>query len=208
LRLIMRFVVIGTALGSNPVFSACNLDTTDNTWHAGLDINDASAETRGQIRLVEQYHFTADVEALRAGSATAMPGDLEYTLNSVPNHYRALAAYATWELKNPKPGRARLRSAECYFQRAMTFRPDDPQLHVLFGTYLHRAGRLLEAAAEYDLAEKMGSSSAELFYNRGLLEVDLGHLDAARKDAEKAYAMGYPLPGLRNKLARSKGTAQ
>jgi Tfp pilus assembly protein PilF len=191
-----------------PAIAGCDMSTTENTWHAGLDVNDDSAYVKSQVRLVEQFHFSADVEMLRAGSTGMLPHDLEYTLNSIPNHYRALAAYSTWELKNPQPARARERSAECWFQRAINFRPDDPQLHTLFGTFLHRAGRLAEAGAEYETAEKMGSNSAELFYNRGLLELDRGNVDVARSYAERAYALGYPLPGLRNKLERYKVPAK
>lgn len=189
---------------AGPVGAACNMTTADNTWHEGLDINDESSETKGQIQLVEQYHFTQDVESLRSGSSAPIPGDLEYTLNSVPNHYRALASYATWEIKNPQLGRLRPRTAECYFKRAIGFRAEDPQLRLLFGTFLHRSRRLTEARAEYELANTMGSSSAELFYNLGLLELDLGNIEAAREHAVRAYAMGYPLPGLRNKLDRLK----
>jgi tetratricopeptide (TPR) repeat protein len=184
----------------------CNLTTTDNTWHAGLDYNDTSAETRRFISQVEEFHFTSSVETLREGSSGEFPIDIEYTLNSVPNHYRALATYAAWELKNPIKGQARARTAECYFQRAFGFRPDDPKLHLLYGTFLHRSGRLNEAATEYKQVEIMGLNTADYFYNRGLLEVDLGDLDAAREFADKAYSMGYPLPGLRNKLANSRRT--
>jgi len=191
-----------------PAMAECDMRTTDNTWHAGLDYNDPSAETRAQVHLVEQYHFTKDVESLRSGGAASLPVDLEYTLNSVPNHYRALAAFATWEIQNPSAGRLRPRSAECYFRRAIGFRPDDPQLHMLMGVFLHRSGQLERAGGEYETAEKMGSTSAELFYNRGLLEVDRGDLVLARDYAARAYALGYPLPGLKNKLAKAAKGAQ
>ena len=82
------------------------------------------------------------------------------------------------------------------------FTPDDPILNRLFATYLHRAGRFSEALAEYQAAEKKGDASAELFYNRGLLQLDMGNVPAARADAERAYALGYPLPGLKNKLQK------
>lgn len=191
-------------LAAVPGHAACNMDTTDNTFRAGLDFNDVSDATQRGIRTVVTNHFTPEVEALRAGKSGSVVDDLEYTLRYVPNHYRALAAYAKWELQNPRLAGSRPRTADCYFRRAMGFRPNDPQLHALFGTYLHWAKRLQEARAEYETAESMGLTSAELYYNRGLLELDIGNVDAARDFASRAYAHGYPLPGLRNRLDRLK----
>ena len=91
---------------------------------------------------------------------------------------------------------------ECFFRRAIGFTPDRPDRTRLFATYLHRAGRFPDAVAEYQAAEKKGDVSAELFYNRGLLHLDMGNVPAARADAERAYALGYPLPGLKNKLQK------
>jgi len=44
--------------------------------------------------------------------------------------------------------------------------------------------------------------SAELNYNLGLILLEMGDVDEAEKYADEAYALGYPLPGLRTKLAK------
>lgn len=44
--------------------------------------------------------------------------------------------------------------------------------------------------------------SAEVKYNMGLLQVELGKIGEAVESAKQAYALGYPLPGLRNQLKR------
>jgi Flp pilus assembly protein TadD, contains TPR repeats len=200
----MRTLVLATLLLPFAARAACDLSVTDNTFKRGLDINDDSTDVRAEISKVEEYHFTPDVESLRRGSTGQLPSDLVYTLRHIPNHYRALAAYATWEGRYPNRARGQYRTAECYFQRAISFRPSDSQLHMLFGVYLQRAGRTEDARGEYARAEEMGLASAELYYNRGLLEFQEGDYDLSRKYAKRAYDSGFPLPGLRNKLA-SKG---
>jgi tetratricopeptide (TPR) repeat protein len=45
-----------------------------------------------------------------------------------------------------------------------------------------------------------GGQAAEVKYNLGLLNIELGNLDAAVANARDAYALKYPLPGLKRKL--------
>jgi tetratricopeptide (TPR) repeat protein len=56
-----------------------------------------------------------------------------------------------------------------------------------------------EVLMEADAATE--GKSAEVKYNLGLLNIELGDLDAAVANARDAYALKYPLPGLRNKLS-------
>jgi tetratricopeptide (TPR) repeat protein len=44
--------------------------------------------------------------------------------------------------------------------------------------------------------------SSEINYNLGLLLVDMKDYDSAVERAKRAYELGYPLPGLKNKLVR------
>ncbi len=50
--------------------------------------------------------------------------------------------------------------------------------------------------------EATGGASAELTYNLGLVLFELGEVDDAETYAVQAYELGYPLPGLRNKLRK------
>jgi hypothetical protein len=43
-----------------------------------------------------------------------------------------------------------------------------------------------------------------LFYNRGLLELEMGNVGTARRYADRAYELGYPLSGLKNLLNATK----
>lgn len=48
----------------------------------------------------------------------------------------------------------------------------------------------------------VGGASAEIHYNLGLIYLDLGDSDSALASAQAAYKLGYPLPGLKNRLQR------
>lgn len=165
-----------------------------------LDIN--NPEDAGAIRGVERNHFNAKVENLVSGMTAPLPVDIDFLLRRAPNHHRALIAMAKWQSSNVLAGsvRNRVLDMSCYFQRALAFRPDDAYIYLLQGTYQHRAGQKASALEAYKKAEELGLQSGDLFYNRGLLEFDLGDVEAARVYAERAYALGYPLPGLRLKL--------
>ena len=170
-----------------------------------IDYNDP--RNVNTVRLVEQYHFTERVENLIGGqSGASVPADIDFVLRRVPNHYRALAAMGRWQLRDPRRyfGDGSVLTADCYFQRAMAFRPDDPRLHLTYAVYLHQAKRLEEAADEYQRAEKLGESGVEFYYNYGLVLVDLGRLTEAQRYADMVYAADYPLPGLRNKLEKAQ----
>ena len=60
------------------------------------------------------------------------------------------------------------------------------------------ARRVLQSA---DTATE--GKSAEVKYFLGIVSLDLGDKDAAAAYAREAYALGYPLPALRNKLAKA-----
>lgn len=74
------------------------------------------------------------------------------------------------------------------------------------GKAMYLRGRKELAAAREVLLKgdaATGGQSAQLNYMLGLVLVDLGEFDAAREHARKAYELGYPLPGLRDRLARA-----
>ncbi len=175
---------------------------------------DGSSRDSNQDRLslVERYHFDSNTENLITGASNTDPkSDIDYTLRAFPNHPRALLAISRYFLRlpadNPKTKYALARGIgdvpppECYFQRAKLFAPEDPMVSMVFGIYLHKRGLLDAAIAEYRLAEQEMPKYAELAYNMGLAYFDLKDYENAKKYAARAYALGYPLPGLKRKLA-------
>ena len=159
---------------------------------------------QADIRVVEDNHFTRQVENLQAGStSTNIAADINYTLRVFPNHPRALLAMARLaeRQKVPKPKGSEYTIA-CWFDRAMRFQPDDPQVRLVLGIVLLRANKPDEAVQALQQAiELFGDrESGNAYYNLGLAYFELKDFENARLYARKAYDAGFPLPGLRNKL--------
>lgn len=190
-----------TASASEPVVPCLPLQAT--ATETLIDYNDPTMA--GRLKIVEDYHFNSDVRSLRKGQSGTVAGDLDFVLRAVPNHYEALSAMGRWQALNgpPKTSDGAAERAGCYMARAIEFRPTDARLHLIYGVYLHQTKRLADAEQQYLKAESIGGGDAEVYYNLGLLMVDMGNLKRAQQYADKAYAMGYPLPGLRNKLRRA-----
>ncbi|MEO8443486.1 MAG: tetratricopeptide repeat protein [Gammaproteobacteria bacterium] len=136
---------------------------------------------------------------------------LNYLLIRVPNHYPGLFELGRIQQLHPDvtyvPALAGMNETlafpptpECYFDRAFRYRPNDPTLRMLFGLYYHQTHNLDEALVQYKKAESMDAESSEIQYNMGLLYFDMKDYEAAVSHAQKAYKLGYPLGGLRNKL--------
>jgi tetratricopeptide (TPR) repeat protein len=185
---------------AGPAHALCGGPLDNNNFRRPIDINDP-ADHR-EIYLVVKHHFTPEVAALIRGSTAKLPGDIHYTLRHIPNHYGALESMARYQLQNPGFS-DHYFTVDCYFERAFAFRPKDSRLYLLYGTYLHRIRRYDEAGRAYAHAEELGLESPELYYNRGLLEFERDNLDEAAAYAAKAYAGGYPLPALRDKLDKA-----
>jgi len=170
---------------------------------------------REKLPVVEHFHFTSNVENLISGQGgTSIIADLNYTLRAFPNHHRALLALSKYERQQIRksrdagmvyqPGntaRGWPNTAECYFDRAIRWRPNDPAVRLIYGIHLHLTGKLQQAIEQYKIAEKMQPNVADLQYNLGLLYFDMKQYALAKQHARKAYQLGYPLPGLRKKLA-------
>lgn len=86
--------------------------------------------------------------------------------------------------------------------------PSAPSPYAFAGLILREEHRLDEAK-QMLLAgnEAVNGRSAEIHYFLGLILIDVGDIDGAAEHAQQAYALGYPLPGLREKLRRLGKTA-
>ncbi|PKO90621.1 MAG: hypothetical protein CVU16_10060 [Betaproteobacteria bacterium HGW-Betaproteobacteria-10] len=76
---------------------------------------------------------------------------------------------------------------------------------MIYATFLYKNSRSGEALKQADeaVAESHGEGSANLYYNIGLVYLDLKQYDKALSNAHLAYQMGFPLPGLRDRLKRA-----
>lgn len=166
----------------------------------------------GRIKRVENVHFNPDMQALNTKRYTIdrLTAEIHYTLRILPNHPRALMAIS--RLERMAGGKLPQRSAtpftpkltaDCFFDRAIRFRPEDKAVRFVYGIHLQQRGKLKEALTEYQLAERLGEESANFYYNVGLLYADLGNWDKAYEYADKAQRAGLMLPGLRGKLEKA-----
>jgi hypothetical protein len=202
-RALTAFTILAAILCVTPASSqeVPGCGTLTNAF-GPFDYRDPEAKAK-HLPIVETNHFNADVEMLRAGITDVhIIGDIDYTLRAFPNHHRALNSVGRYELSGGRFPRGRIPSADCYFRRAVTFRPDDEVVRMLYGGYLFKRDEATEARDQYDEALRLAPESAEVNYNAGLFYAAQGDLEKARRHAKVAYDGGYPLPGLRKKIAQ------
>jgi len=94
--------------------------------------------------------------------------------------------------------------AEAMFDEAINLHPDYDGAYIAKGIMLKRSGKREESiAALLAGSTATQNSSAELEYALGLAYFDNDQFEEAREHARIAYALGYPLPSLKDKLAKA-----
>ncbi|WP_347888095.1 tetratricopeptide repeat protein [Nitrosomonas europaea] len=158
-----------------------------------------------QLKIVEDFHFTSDVEDLIRGSTSSTPAkDLNYTLHAWPNHHRALVSLFKYSIKEKSTRIKGLKyPVECYFDRAIRMNMKDVQVRSIYSAFLSHRGRNKEALEQLEVAANLEPDNVTVLYNLGLLYFKQKNYEKASHYAEKAYALDYPLPGLRNKLIQA-----
>ena len=156
------------------------------------------------IAIVERNHFDEGVATLRRTMTAKFGGDIDYTLRAFPNHHRALFTMITLaeREKTTRPAGARY-TVECYLERATRFRPDDAMVRAIAGGYMIKLGKHDEALVALDAALALGTANANVYYNVGLSYFELKEYEKSLAAAHRAYAAGFPLEGLRQKLERA-----
>ncbi|WP_292966536.1 tetratricopeptide repeat protein [Nitrosomonas sp.] len=160
---------------------------------------------KDNLDIVEIAHFTPDVENLISGNTSTTPaGDLSYTLNAWPNHHRALATLVKYSIREKSTRIQGLKyPVECYFDRAIRMNAKDAQVRSIYSAFLSHHNRNKEALEQLQVAVNLEPDNATFLYNLGLLYFKQKNYEKASHYAGQAYALGYPLPGLRNKLIQA-----
>ncbi len=198
-----RWVIVAALLLAFPGAAHAQEAACGSLAFSGYGPFDYRTATPEQRAIVERNHFTPQVENLREAMTGAIGGDLAYTLRAFPNHVRALSAMARLSKREGKEvPTASPYSIECWFERAIRFRPDDAQVRILVAMELAGTGRSDEARKHLLAAEQNVGTDPNIAYNLGLAYLKLREFDIAMKYARIAYGGGYPLPGLRNALLR------
>jgi tetratricopeptide (TPR) repeat protein len=201
MKIIANIAVFAVLTVSTNLYSAPHCGELSQAGGYGPFDYTTSANKQHTLPVVETHHFTPNVENLVHGSSGTLGGDLDYTLRAFPNHHRALAAMAKLSMRDKtlKPAGARY-SIECYFDRAIRFKPSDGIARMLYGNYLLKAGQIDKATEQLEVAVNLEPENPNINYNLGLLYVQKKDYEQAKIYAKKAYELGFPLPGLKNKL--------
>lgn len=178
--------------------SAAGCGALDNGSNGPFDYR---TERGSGLKTVEQFHFTPNIENLIGGNSAPLGAELDYTLRAFPNHHRALMAMMRLgeKLKSPQPAKA-AHSVECYFERALRFRPDDSTARMIYATFLAKYGRGPEAIKQLEIATAAAGDNAYTHYNIGLIYFDIKDYDQALAQAHRAYGLGFVQPQLRDQL--------
>ena len=154
------------------------------------------------LAIVESYHFRPEVEHLRGSNTRSIADDISYTLNTFPNHHRALRSMTRLVIQEDslRPSGLR-RSLDCWFSRARRFNPTDGVVPMIHGMYYYDRGEYEEALGKMRESLDVEPENPNILYNIGLVYFELGRYEEAREHARKAYDAGFPLEGLRRKLS-------
>jgi tetratricopeptide (TPR) repeat protein len=157
---------------------------------------------KNYLGVVEQHHFSPQVEALIGGDTSVhIGGDLDYTLKAFPNHHRALLSLMRLgeKMHSPQP-MGMTYSVECYFERALRFRPNDTTVRMIYASYLNKNRRGAEATQQLKQASDAAGDNPFTHYNLGLLYLEQENYPLALAHAHTAYALGFTRPELREQL--------
>ena len=159
----------------------------------------ADRSLRELLSTVEAYHLPGCVEGMKTRRWEAALGDCQFILNYFPNHPTGLLALAdicqAW--KSPKC------NPDPYFEKAIIVNPKVSGAYVTQGIYLMRASRAKDAVPLLEQAAALEPNSVNAHYNLGLAYFETRQYEAANESAQRAYALGAPVPGLRDKLKKA-----
>lgn len=153
--------------------------------------------------LVEDAHFTPPVEALIRGRTGQLPGpDIDYTLSVFPNHYRAiLAATRLAEREEARGKGSQLKlPVECYYERAVRFKPDDLVARMLYAQFLGKRKRADEAKVQLRETQRRAKDNPLTLRNIGLVYMELDDFEGALEVAHRLLEVEPAEPVLRNAL--------
>jgi hypothetical protein len=197
-----------SSLSFSPIAAHAQADLEDspcgNPFRNHFGPYDYRTADRDTKKLVENAHFTPGVQSMTRPSTTTMgtlAADVAYTLHVFPNHHRALVVMGKLadrhQMEQPPGARYTL---ECYFQRAIIFRPNDTVARALYALFLGRKSRKSESEYQINEASRYAGEEPLSHYNLGLAALEIGLSDIAMREAKIAQKLGAPQQELENRL--------
>lgn len=197
-----------SAQAQEAVFSVCGgLNNSFGPYDYRDHINSADfkANSNNPLRLVQIAHFRPEMEMLirgGQGEKSEVGPEFDYTLRAFPNHHRALLALVRLADKQrlEKP-RGMNYTVDCWFQRAVQWRPDDAIVRMIYADYLGSRNRSSDAFEQLKVATSLAKDNALTHNNIGMIYFDLKAYDKALEQAYVAAELGLTRPTLRDRLA-------
>lgn len=153
------------------------------------------------VKNVEVNHFTPSVDLLIKPKWRYFGSDIQYMLERIPNHPRALAAMARLaEREGTDQPEGTTVEIGCQFQRAFLFVPDDLAPRLIYADYLTRRKQNELALGQLNYVVQHAGDDPFAHFNAGLIYSDLKAYDLALKQAHHAQALGMTRPLLRDRL--------
>lgn len=204
----MKYIVLSTGLSlvlgltSGPAAGQISPDACGSLANATGPF-DYLTQRGNELFLVESAHFTPQVEAAIRGERGYLGHDIDYTLRAYPNHHRALVTLQRYEAKLSKirPVDRVPRPVECYYERAIRWRPNDVVARMLYAQFLYQKARPAEALKQLQTAESLAGDNGLTHHNIGLVYLEGKDYERAREQARRALDLGFERDTLRTQLA-------
>jgi tetratricopeptide (TPR) repeat protein len=149
---------------------------------------------------VHRYHVQPGINDMRPGRYEAALENFEFILRVYPNDPQILnlvSELCVVKWRSPKC------DADSWFERAVTVNPDIATTYVVYGIHLQRQRRRADAIQMLEKGLKLDPVSMNAHYNIGLAYFDQRQFALSNEHAQAAYALGAPLPGLRDMLKKA-----
>lgn len=167
---------------------------------ARVDYNKANdyyaALVTGGYQVVDQYHLGPCEKRLGARDYPRAMGECNFILKIFPNHPTALALMSEIceQWKSPTC------MLDDYFQAAIAINPKVAETYVILGIHLHRVHQYEKAIERYQQALQLDPNLTSAHYDLALAYLKTQRFALANEHAQRAYALGASVPGLRNML--------
>ena len=156
-------------------------------------------DERADWQNAHQFHLGPAFDAMKRGNWGPARDNLEFILRVFPNSPLALngiSELCVLKWRSPKC------DADSWMEKAVAVNPSIATTWIIYGIHLQREKRPAEAVEKFKRGLELRPDDINGHYNLGLAYFDLKDYDNANKQAQMSYALGAPLPGLRDMLKR------
>lgn len=170
----------------------------DALAQAPRDYYHVLATEPGILQIMQDLHIRLGEQSLRARHYDGTYREAQFVLNLFPNHPRALVLMSQACDQGLYPRCA----LDEVFQKAIAINPKVAATYSIQGISLQWRRRYPDAIQSFNQALELDPNSMNAHYNLALAYIETKDYARANEHAQRAYALGAPLPGLKNRLER------